>query len=70
MSRPISLAEELAALRAEIAPKLARIEQTMNELMVARRSRAKQSRQLGVSRTTLWRRERVARERLEVNGQI
>jgi len=55
-SRPLTTAEELAALRAEIAPKLERIEQVMNLLLVKRPTLKEQAKQAGVSPSTLCRR--------------
>lgn len=66
----MSLAEELAALRAEICPKLNRIEAVMNELLVKRPSRAEQAKKLGISTVTLWRREKRLALKMRVNGQL
>lgn len=63
-------AEELAALRAEIVPKLARIEAVIDALMVRRVSRTEQAASAGVSRGTLWRRERKLRDQVRANGRL
>ena len=63
-------AEEVAALRAERAPKLARIEAVMNELLVKRPSRAEQAKKLGVHINTLRNREKRLELKMRVNGQL
>lgn len=68
MNAAPTLADEVAALRAEIVPKLARIEAVINELMVKRPSRAEQAKKLGVHPSTLWRREKRVALRQRVSG--
>lgn len=62
------LADEVAALRSEIVPKLARMEEIFTELLVMRPSRAQQAKKAGVHPATLRRREKRLALKLTANG--
>lgn len=61
-------AAAIDALRAELSPKLERMENLLNKLLVERPSRRRQAEMAGVSRVTLWRRERKIELQRMVNG--
>jgi DNA invertase Pin-like site-specific DNA recombinase len=65
------LADEVAALRSELAPKLARTEAKLDQVLalyVGRGTRAEQAKALGVHPSTLRRRENRQRAKILANG--
>lgn len=62
--------QAINALRAELGPKLARIEAVIDLLLVKRLSRKEQAKKAGVSTVTLWRREQRMKLHQMANGPL